>query len=789
MTDKNAIIVKPSAAQAFDAFRERGRVLFFSAPCGFGKTALADTLLDGCPVLRLNAGAAGFALPSPEDAWDTLLIDDLQCVQEERDWQALYALIRESTGRRFVLLSRGIPPACLMAFQYAGMMTVLHAEELLFDREDIRRLLQAHGTEATDSEISAILRETSGYPLGAAIIARHMAAGQPYGAELTAQVYGEVFRYFETAVYHRFDLPIRRFLLELSPFERFDLELARIVSGDNNAAALLDTLWRSTTMLRSSDMRSFHFWPQFRQFLLWELEREYTVEKRRALFIRGGLYYELKEDFSSALDCYTRGGDHAKVSELLIRNAELHPGMGHYAEMEQFYRALPEAEIFASPSLMQGMSMLCALSADYDGSEYWYECLKQFVARCGREDAAGRQARGRLAWLDISLPQRGVENLADTIPAVFRLLTNKELALPSFSVTSALPSIMNGGKDFSLWSKKDDLLYRTMRVPVEAVLGRDGVGLADCAIAESKFEKGENISARMLPLVQRMNDIRRSGTPDIEFAVSGLLARSLLASGQSADARKTITDLRRQFEERELTRFLPNMDAMLCRIALHTGDLDEADVWYRAKAPREPTHINILKRYQYFTQAMVELANGKPDSALLTLTPMEPYCTACMRYIDTVHLRVLTAIALHRKKDEGWREVLTEALELAEEYRFIRTVSVYGAAVLPLLDALTWTGNAKWHKRLMADVRAQAAIYPRFLQPRLAMSDALTAAELQVLRLICADKSNAEIGEILDIRLSTVKTHVSSVLSKLGVSRRSEARTAAKKLWLIADDP
>lgn len=657
MTDKNAIIVKPSAAQAFDAFRERGRVLFFSAPCGFGKTALADTLLDGCPVLRLNAGAAGFALPSPEDAWDTLLIDDLQCVQEERDWQALYALIRESTGRRFVLLSRGIPPACLMAFQYAGMMTVLHAEELLFDREDIRRLLQAHGTEATDSEISAILRETSGYPLGAAIIARHMAAGQPYGAELTAQVYGEVFRYFETAVYHRFDLPIRRFLLELSPFERFDLELARIVSGDNNAAALLDTLWRSTTMLRSSDMRSFHFWPQFRQFLLWELEREYTVEKRRALFICGGLYYELKEDFSSALDCYTRGGDHAKVSELLIRNAELHPGMGHYAEMEQFYRALPEAEIFASPSLMQGMSMLCALNADYDGSEYWYECLKQFVARCGREDAAGRQARGRLA------------------------------------------------------------------------------------------------------------------------------------SGQSADARKTITDLRRQFEERELTRFLPNMDAMLCRIALHTGDLDEADVWYRAKAPREPTHINILKRYQYFTQAMVELANGKPDSALLTLTPMEPYCTACMRYIDTVHLRVLTAIALHRKKDEGWREVLTEALELAEEYRFIRTVSVYGAAVLPLLDALTWTGNAKWHKRLMADVRAQAAIYPRFLQPRLAMSDALTAAELQVLRLICADKSNAEIGEILDIRLSTVKTHVSSVLSKLGVSRRSEARTAAKKLWLIADDP
>ena len=128
------------------------------------------------------------------------------------------------------------------------------------------------------------------------------------------------------------------------------------------------------------------------------------------------------------------------------------------------------------------------------------------------------------------------------------------------------------------------------------------------------------------------------------------------------------------------------------------------------------------------------------------------------------------------------------ALALAEEYRFIRTVSVYGVAVLPLLEQLEWTGGARWHKRLMNQVRAQAACYPRFLQPRLSPDETLTAAELQVLRLMCADKSNAEIGEILNIRVSTVKSHVSSVLSKLGVNRRSEARTAAKKLWIISED-
>ena len=782
------IIIKTSVQKRFDSFMMHGRVLFFSAPCGFGKTVLADALLRGRNVLRQSAADPDCAIPPSAQDWDILLIDDLQFMQEEAGQQALCELIRSSPERHFVLLSRGVPPGCLTAFQYTGLMTVLEAEDLLFDAGDVRRLFQLSGVNVTDSEIDGILKESVGYPLGVAITARCMSPDKPWTPELVARVFHEVFLYFETAIYRRFDLPVRRFLLELAPFESFDLEMARMVSGDPRAGERLDWIFRYTTMLRYDDCQRFHFWSGFRAFLLWEMEREYTEEKRKALISRGGLYYEQKEDYAHALECYTSGGDHSKVSELLVRNAELHPGMGHYAEMEKYYRSLPEAEILASPSLMQGMSMLCALVMDYEGSERWYGELQKFVEHCGRQDAAGKQARGRLAWLDISLPQRGVKGLTETIPAVFRLLTNKEVALPSFSVTSALPSIMNGGKDFSEWSKKDDLLYKTIRLPVEAVLGRDSVCLADCAIAESKFEKGEDVAGRMLSLLPQMNEVRNHGTSDMEFAVSGLLARSQLANGQPTDARRTIEVLHECFVERGLTRFLPNMDAMLCRIDMHTGDLDAADAWYREKAPREPTHLNVMRRYQYLTQAMVELADGRPDAALLTLAPLEPYIQNCACIIDGIHLNVLTAIALRRKKDERWRERLTAALDAATEYRFIRTVSVYGTAVLPLLEALNWDGDKAWSKRLMAAVRMQAAFYPHFLESRLAPGEELTPTELQILHLICADKSNAEIAQIMDVKLPTVKTHVSHILDKLDVKRRAEARTAAKKLRLIPDD-
>lgn len=213
------IIIKTSVQKRFDSFMAHGRVLFFSAPCGFGKTVLADALLRGRNVLRQSAADPDCAIPPSAQDWDILLIDDLQFMQEEAGQQALCELIRSSPERHFVLLSRGVPPGCLTAFQYTGLMTVLEADDLLFDAGDVRRLFQLSGVNVTDSEIDGILKESVGYPLGVAITARCMSPGKPWTPELVARVFHEVFLYFETAIYRRFDLPVRHFLLELAPFE------------------------------------------------------------------------------------------------------------------------------------------------------------------------------------------------------------------------------------------------------------------------------------------------------------------------------------------------------------------------------------------------------------------------------------------------------------------------------------------------------------------------------------------------------------------------------------------
>ena len=142
------IIVKPSVEKQFDRFLRQGRALFFSAPCGFGKTAVAEALLSGREVLRLSADSADFSLPSAEADWQILLLDDLQDMQEEQDWNALCELIRTCPDRRFVLLSRGTPPGSLMAFQYTGLMTVLEALDWDGDKAWRKRLMAAVRTQA-----------------------------------------------------------------------------------------------------------------------------------------------------------------------------------------------------------------------------------------------------------------------------------------------------------------------------------------------------------------------------------------------------------------------------------------------------------------------------------------------------------------------------------------------------------------------------------------------------------------------------------------------------------------
>ncbi|MPM96577.1 hypothetical protein SDC9_143741 [bioreactor metagenome] len=153
--------------------------------------------------------------------------------------------------------------------------------------------------------------------------------------------------------------------------------------------------------------------------------------------------------------------------------------------------------------------------------------------------------------------------------------------------------------------------------------------------------------------------------------------------------------------------------------------------------------------------------------------------------MDGIHIRILSVLCAERRGNQEWKDALCAALDTCFEYSFIWPVAQYGVAILPLLSECGWDKNAAYLEELISAARVQAVNYPHFLKPQVKPVEPLSAAETQVLKLLCENLSNQEIGEILGIKLPTVKTHVSRILQKLGVNRRIEAKAAAEKLHLI----
>lgn len=163
------IAMNPQVAGRFKTFMESGRILLFSAPCSFGKTAVAKELLKGHKVCAISADETDFTHFSPDEGRDVILIDQLQLLQNQEEQQALSALIDANPQKRFVFLTRGTVPGWLIPFQFSGMMITVHTDLLFLGRDETAKLLKNFQLHLSESEFSAFLRDSQGYPLAAVI--------------------------------------------------------------------------------------------------------------------------------------------------------------------------------------------------------------------------------------------------------------------------------------------------------------------------------------------------------------------------------------------------------------------------------------------------------------------------------------------------------------------------------------------------------------------------------------------------------------------------------------------
>ena len=779
------------ALKKIRACRSIGNVVYIYGATGYGKTELVRQFLKNKQYFYASCAEnsqdfAQVTIDANSKKALPVVIDDLHLLLNEEKRREVIELTKRD-DIWLILISRSNVPAWLRDAYIERNFILISEEDLGLTCDDINEYLEHEHFEVSEGEVKTIVEnsEGNGYIVKYALV--EILNGNSVNKEQVEKIRESYISSLTEKVLLWLEPEVKELLMKLSLVESFDIELAKVLTGDKNIGRVIERAYESGNFMRKNG-ESYTFRKPMQKALYVELQRCYSHEQIDGFIRNIALYYEMNGNEMKALEFYAKCSDTDKIRDMLVRNAKINPEMGYFYEMRKYYLMLSDKDIESEPWLMISMSLLYSVMMNIEKSEFWYGRLKERLA--GAKGSEKREIQVGLAYLDIALPHRGSFTTLNTIKNQYTLMMEKSSSFPGLSVTSNIPSMLNGGKDFCEWSKRDKEILRTTGKVLSAVLGSHGKGFVSLGLAESFYEKGGDFYEISSLISKAKNQIEAGdGNYNMMFVAIGLQSRLFLINGEISEARELVEGFR---ERTEKTKFIfklrKNIDSLLCRISLYEGDYGAVNDWISNKAPDE-NEFFVLNRYQYLTKIRCYIALERYAPALALIDRLSDYAGLCDRKYISMELAVLKSIIKFRKK-AAWQEEFIAALRKIKEYDFIRIVSEHGAAVYPLLDAvreefLSDANTAEWFGKMIDETRKIALRYPVYLKTEIVNLPALSETAVKILKMQAEGMTLKQIGERLGITERTAKFHAQETYRKLGVNSRTEAILAAKNLNII----
>lgn len=706
----------------------------------------------------------------------TVVIDDLQSVTGVEEREAYYKVIQELLGREdvwLILIARCPFPRWLLTLRTKYIFVEIEESDFLFSIEEQRAYLEQYGICLPDELHERAWRMGGGNPLSLLFFA--MEKGD---LERTQK---REWDYLESHVYEQWDVELQEFFMNICIVETFTIRLAAMLTGRSDVEKVIAKAEETGNFFETAGVDGVWKcrWPM-RKSMRQRLGRRKTLEQIRRLYYTAGLYYELENQIPEALSMYEECRDMESISRLLISNANKNPSSGWYYELRRYYLELPEQIIEESPALMAGMSLLHSMLMNIEESERWYQALEQYADT--HTGGQRREARSRLIYLKIALPHRGSMDMIDLIKNADLFLREWRSTLPDLSVTSNLPSMMNGGKDFCEWSRKEREMVVSIGKPVEFILGKYGKGLVSLILAESFLEKGEDTFEIYSQAEKGKMEAESGGKLDQVFVGIGTLAWLSVLKNNAEGAAASLAGFRTR-AEKEAPNLLTNIDAFLCRISLYQGN--DGASWME-QAPDETLEFSILERFRYLTKTRVYIQQKRYEEAYCLLQQLLYYAETMNRTYILMELHLLLAVVQYRTGQEEWRENLQACVSQAESYHFVRLLSREGSVLLSMLEE----GEPIWkdrsfRKQVLEECGQMKEFYPRYLGGRQEDEIILSENAVKILKYQSEGLSSAAIAEKMKLSEATVKYHSRETYRKLGVKNKTAAIAEAKERKMI----
>lgn len=805
-TDARYICPK-AAKDKMRCAREEGETVYIYGTTGCGKTEFVTAVLAkrryryfsaeefSAEKISSEIEKRQLACAQSKKSLVTVVLDDLQKLETEAEREDFSELISKLSAKKdiwLILISRAPVPSWLKKLQIRDVFTLIGEKELRFSRQEQDAYLSKWELSPTEDIGRKLWLRTGGHPLSLRISAiclkeipsdtRDRQMAEKRAVEKAEK---DLWDYLKRHVYDEWSEELQQFLEKICIVEQFDLSMAQQITSRRDAGRLIRQAQEVGNFMlehHSEGKISYELIKVVRDSMRQRLSEKYPQDFVRKLYYNAGSMYELRENMTEALKMYEFCRDEDGISRILIANTKKNPAVGSYFELRHYYLLLPAEKIREKVELMAGMSMLQSILLNLEESERWYQELQSYAKE--NQGRAKREAEIRLLYLDIALPQRETASLAEQAKGIAVWLTEKKTVLPELSVTSNLPSIMNGGKDFCEWSKRDTELAKRIGKALSIVLGKYGKGLVSLALAESFFEKGKDDYEVAALAGRGQMETEGGGKRELTFVAAALLAKLSVLHGHMANAQDILSGFY-QTARSEASNLLRNLEALQLRLALYEGKNAEAYQWLE-KAPDENQEFNSMERYRYLTKVRVYLVLGMPEKACLLLNKLQYYAQKMHRTYISIEVCILQAVTWKRMERQEWQEKLQEAVDHAQEFQFVRLFSSEGAALWELLkqSPIRWEKEA-FRDRVLEECRQMAEYYPAYLAGNRSDQVFLSEKALKILKLQAEGLSVEEIAHRMNLSKAGVKYYNQETYKKLGVNGKMAAVTEARNRHLI----
>jgi LuxR family transcriptional regulator, maltose regulon positive regulatory protein len=755
-----------------------------------------------------------------------VVLDDLHLVTEQDTLDGLAYMLRNATpGLRLVVSSRMDPLLPLHRYRLAGELTEIRADDLAFSVPESAVLMARQGITLGADGLERIVGRTEGWAAGVRLAAISL-EGHPDPDQFAKEFDSEesaVTSYLIDEVLNAQPASTRDFLLRTSILNRVCADLARELNDDEPAADMLPVLAQANAFVRPVGHGWYRYHSLFAAVLRLKLRRECPGQVPE-LNRRAARWYQQNGSLSEAVRHAAESGDwpfaaRIALDELAI--GQLIEPRGNRSLAERFQRMPAESPwTQAHPLLVEAALELSG--ADGSQGDATLAVAEGALARLPATD----EIPARLAAAQVRLAvSRRIGDLDTAQAAVARAetllgeITGNHLARhPDIHA-----QVLAGRGVVELWSGDFDQAAATLRSAIApASAPGETYERSDCLGYLALVEALAGRLSHVIELADqaagaaenRANGLAEFASPAATIALARVhLERNEL---RQAHGQLRLADGALRIAPDKLLGAIAYLIAARCQLA-EGNTKAAADMLSRAREGWSPPRW--LEHRLMLVQSRVCAAAGDIKSAVEAAERAEPqYVLDAAVALAQAWLAAGNTQAAERAlaagvaspdeppepvRLEGWlvdarlsygvgdsvrgRRSLERALRLGQPERLRLAFAMERTWIQPVLrrePELVHAYQDLLEPRQMTTSRIPSP-RPDPDQPAPIIVEPLSDREREVLRLLSAMLSTAEIGTEMYISVNTVKTHLRSIYRKLSAARRGEAVRRARELKLI----